>query len=135
MAMCSKPLDRELTQEEQLVANAFFQAKRDAARAAVCCDLSPWVFRYNDKFVLMLKCSEGPIGEMTLVNSCHEATTLFGKDLFDPKQDRFDAVTKACYKILLHEPCYIVRTLRTGMVSFKMTPIEPGISIPSTKGD
>lgn len=119
MAINSKPLDRELTQEEQLVANAFFQAKCDAAKAAICADLSPWVFRYDNKFVLMLKCSEGPIEEMTLVNSCHEATTLFGKNLFDPKQDRFDAVTKACYQILLHEPCYIVRTLRPTMVSFK----------------
>lgn len=119
MSINSKPLDRELTQEEQLVANAFFQAKRDAARATVCADLSPWVFRYDNKFVCMLKCSEGPVEEMTLVNSCHEATTLFGKDLFDSKQDRFDAVTKACYQILLHEPCYIVRTFRPAMVSFK----------------
>lgn len=119
MSINSKPLDRELTQEEQVVANAWLEAKRDSAIASICFDLSPWVFRYDNKFVLMLKCSEGPIGHMTLVNSCNEATTLFGKDLFNPNQDRFDAVTKACYQILLHEPCYIVRTLRPAMVSFK----------------
>ncbi len=55
---------------------------------------------------------------MTLVNSIHEATQLFGKDLFDQKKDHFDPVTNACYQILLNEPCYIVRTFRPRKVVF-----------------
>ena len=112
MAIDPKPLDRELTQDEQFILNAFFEANRDATKAAICFDLRPWVFRYDNKFVLVLNCSEGPVGEMTLVNSLHEAIQLFGKDLFDQTKDHFDPVTNACYQILLNEPCYIVRTFR-----------------------
>ena len=118
MAINPKPIDRELTQDEQFVLHTFFEAKRDAAKAAFCFDLSPWVFRYDNKFVLMLKCPEGPVEEMILVNSLHEATQLFGKDLFDQTKDHFDPVTKACYQILLNEPCYIVRTFRPRKVVF-----------------
>lgn len=112
MAISPKPLERELTPDEQLVLSAFFEARRDAAKTALCFDLSPWVFRHDDKLVCLLKCPEGPVGEMILVKSVHEATQLFGKDLFDQKKDHFDPVTYACYQILLNEPCYIVRTFR-----------------------
>ena len=114
MAIDPKPTDKELTQDEQLqfILNAFFEAKRDEAKSALCFDLRPWVFRYDNKFVLMLQCSEGPVGEMIFVNSLYEATQLFGKDLFDQTKDHFDPVTKACYQILLNEPVYIVRTFR-----------------------
>ena len=116
MAINPEPTDKELTQDEKFILNAFFEAKKDAAKAAICFDLRPWVFRYDNKFVLMLQCQEGPVGEMILVNSLHEATQLFGKDLFDQKKDHFDPVTKACYQILLNEPCYIVRMFRPKMV-------------------
>ena len=125
MAINPKPIDRELTQDEQFILNAFFEAKQDSAKAAICFDLRPWIFRYDNKFVLMLKCPEGPVGEMTLVNSLHEATQLFGKDLFDQTKDHFDPVTKACYQILLNEPCYIVRTFRSRKVVFTDEGVVP----------
>ena len=118
MSIRPRPLYRELTEAEQLLLDGLFQADREAAREALCSDLSPWVFRYDNKFVFMLKCSEGPVGEMTLVNSYHEAITLFGKDLFDQKREHFDLVTRTCCQILLHEPCYIVRTFRPNCSCF-----------------
>ena len=112
MAISPKPQEKELTPDEKFVLNAYFEAQRDSAKASICFELRPWVFRYNDKFVLMMNCSEGPVGEMTLVNSLHEAITVFGKDIFDQKKESFDSVNKVCYQILLNEPAYIVRTFR-----------------------
>ena len=107
-----EPLKRKLTPDEQLVLNAFFEARRDSARASVIFGLRPWAFTYDGKFVLMMNCSQGPVGEMTLVNSLHEAITVFGKDIFDQKNESFDSVNKVCYQVLLNEPVYIVRTFR-----------------------
>lgn len=112
MAISPKPLERKLTPDEQLVLNAFFEARRDSARASVIFELRPWAFTHDGKFVLMMNCSQGPVGEMTLVNSLHEAISVFGKDIFDQKNESFDSVNKACYQILLNEPVYIVRTFR-----------------------
>ena len=112
MAISPKPLERKLTPDEQFVLNAFFEARRDSARASVIFGLRPWAFTYDGKFVLMMNCSRGPVGEMTLVNSLHEAISVFGKDIFDQKNESFDSINKACYQILLNEPVYIVRTFR-----------------------
>ena len=113
MAINPKPLERKLTPDEQLVLSAFFEARRDSARASVIFELRPWVFTYDGKFVLMMNCSRGPVGEMTLVNSLHEAISVFGEDIFDQKNESFDSVNKACYQILLNEPVYIVsRSIR-----------------------
>lgn len=112
MAINPKPLERELTPDEKFVISAFFEARRDSARASVIFGLRPWAFTYDGKFVLMMNCSQGPVGEMTLVNSLHEAITVFGKDIFDQKNESFDSVNKVCYQVLLNEPVYIVRTFR-----------------------
>jgi len=112
VAISPKPLERKLTQDEQLVLNAYFEARRDSARASVIFWHLPWVFTHDGKFVFMMNCSQGPVWEMTLVNSLHEAITVFGEDIFDQKNEYFDSVNKACYQILLNEPVYIVRTFR-----------------------
>lgn len=112
MAISPKPLERKLTPDEQLVLNAFFEARRDSARASVIFELRPWAFIHDGKFVLMMNCSQGPVGEMTLVNSLHEAISVFGEDIFDQKNESFDSINKVCYQILLNEPVYIVRTFR-----------------------
>ena len=103
VAISPKPLEREFTPDEQFVLNAFFEARRDSARASVVFGLRPWAFTYDGKFVLMMNCSQGPVGEMTLVNSLHEAITTFGKDIFDQKNESFDSVNKVCYQILLNQ--------------------------------
>ena len=117
MAISPKILERKLTQNEQLVLSAFFEARRDSARASVIFELRPWAFTYDGKFVLMMNCSQGPVGEMTLVNSLYEAITTFGEDIFDQKNESFDSVNRVCYQILLNEPVYIVRTFRPKLTS------------------
>ncbi len=112
VAISPKLLERKLTQNEQLVLNAFFEARRDSSRASVIFWHLPWVFTYDGKFVFMMNCSQGPVWEMTLVNSLHEAITVFGEDIFDQKSESFDSVNKVCYQILHNEPVYIVRTFR-----------------------
>ena len=115
--------EKALSPDDQYILKVWAEAHSEMVKWGICSDLNPWVFRYrvsecgNDtRFVVVLNCSEGPFGEMILVQSCAEACRIFGNDLFDQKKEHFDIVTAACYQILLHEPCYIIRARRPKML-------------------